>query len=219
MSSRPLFVKRSRLSYRLLLWASPVLVIILAIAAWKAMRLEALVLWPPSADPSDVVVAANQNEQQAEAVGNRGQNMPPESPPAQAAAGSSSGAGQAMPLAQDSSADTEATTTALKTALDQWSGAWRAQDVPAYLGMYADDFVTPQGMSRRAWAQMRAARISGKQKIRHQIRDLQIDQQGLSATVKFTQIYADERTEASARKTMQWVFRDGRWLIAREATD
>lgn len=201
-----------------MLWGGPVLALILALAAWKALHHNEPVLWPPSAGSAEAVVASPEGPP-TQLVAKPGQSTLPVLESAQSVVLPSSNADPTARTTQHSPSATEATPNALKTALDQWSTAWRAQDAPAYLGMYADDFETPKGMSRRAWAQMRAARISSKQKIRLQIRDLQIDQQGLSATVKFTQIYADERTESFARKTMQWVFRDGRWLIKREATD
>lgn len=202
-------------------WGSPVLVLILALAAWKALRHNEPVLWPPSAGSAEAVVASPEGPptEPVVPVFKPGQNTPPVLQSAQSVVLPSSNADPKTTTMQVSPSAPEAAPNALKTALDQWSIAWRTQDAPTYLGMYADDFETPKGMSRRAWAQLRAARISSKQKIRHQIRDLQIDQQGRSATVKFTQIYANERTESFARKTMQWVFRDGRWLITRETTD
>ena len=220
MSSRPLFVKRTRLSYRRLLWASPILIFILAVTAWKVKRQDVLAWWTLPADSARaVLVTSSPPVQPTETSGKPDPNIQPESTPAPAIAALKTGVGQTTPVVQGSLPSTGGTTAALTTALDQWSTAWRAQDVPTYLGMYAADFLTPQGMSHRDWAQMRSARILGKQKIQHAIRDVQIDQQGLSATVKFTQIYADERTEITDGKTMQWVFREGRWLIKREATD
>jgi hypothetical protein len=39
------------------------------------------------------------------------------------------------------------------------------------------------------------------------------------ATVRFTQIYQDERLQSSDHKTMEWVWRNGQWQITREFTD
>lgn len=224
MSSRPLFVKRSRWSHRLIWWTTPILICILVIAAWKIKRHEERALWPPAAESVGAMLVTSSSPRQQAAssdkvVSAEAPAWPSATPSASESAARSAAAGAAALEVGDDRPATDALAPALKTALDQWSSAWRAQDVPNYLGMYAPDFQTPQGMSRRAWAQMRSERIKGKQKIRHDIRDLQIDQQGSTATVKFTQLYADERTEITDRKTMQWVFRDGRWLIRSEATE
>lgn len=86
----------------------------------------------------------------------------------------------------------------------------------AYLGAYAPSFVPAQGTSREAWAKQRTARITAKQNIRHEVRDVDIQLVQNKAIVKFTQIYADERLNQTDQKTMHWVLSDGRWLIAHE---
>lgn len=115
-------------------------------------------------------------------------------------------------------ASTAAQTLALRSALDQWSQAWRQQNMQAYLAMYAENFATPQGQSRSAWEEMRTTRILGKKKISHEIRDLTVKVDASTAVVTFTQIYQDERMKMTDLKTIHWVQRDGRWLITRETT-
>ena len=115
--------------------------------------------------------------------------------------------------------ETDDQTAALNQALERWSKAWRTKDVPTYLSMYAADFAPQQDMDLRTWAENRSARITGKRKIQHQIRDLQIVKEGMVATAQFTQLYADERIQMMNRKTMKWVFRDGRWWISKETSD
>lgn len=109
-------------------------------------------------------------------------------------------------------------TPALRAALDQWSLAWRQQNMSAYLGMYAENFATPQGQSRSAWEKMRTTRIMGKKKISHDIRDVTVKVDGATAVVTFTQIYEDERMKMTDLKTLHWVQRDGLWQITRETT-
>ena len=89
----------------------------------------------------------------------------------------------------------------------------------SYLGIYASDFETPKGLSRTAWVQQRTQRITSKKSILHEIQNLTLQIQGSQATVRFTQIYQDERLRASDRKTMNWVWRNGQWRITRETTD
>ena len=46
-----------------------------------------------------------------------------------------------------------------------WAKAWSARDVKAYLNFYANDFQTPGGVPRKAWAAERESRIAGKGRI------------------------------------------------------
>jgi hypothetical protein len=62
-------------------------------------------------------------------------------------------------------------------------------------------------------------RISSKQKIELILKNLTVQMQGNTATVKFTQVYADERVNMANRKTMVWQLTEGRWLIKSETTD
>jgi hypothetical protein len=111
---------------------------------------------------------------------------------------------------------TEATSEDLIAALERWSDAWSRQDMGAYLGAYAPSFVPEIGSSREAWAKQRTARITSKQNIRHEFRDVDVQLDQNKAIVKFTQVYVDERLKQTDLKTMHWVLSDGRWLIARE---
>jgi len=107
----------------------------------------------------------------------------------------------------------------LVTALGKWSDAWRRQDMVAYLDSYVGDYVPKKGVSRKAWAKQRTARITSKQTIRHEIRDLEVELVKNKAVVKFTQIYADERLQQTDQKTMHWLMQDGRWLITKEVSN
>lgn len=110
----------------------------------------------------------------------------------------------------------EAATEDLIAALSQWSDAWRRQDMAAYLGAYSPVFVPAKGTSREAWAKQRTARITAKQSIRHEVRDVDVQFDQNKAIVKFTQVYADERLQQTDQKTMHWELNNGRWQIARE---
>jgi hypothetical protein len=107
----------------------------------------------------------------------------------------------------------------LVAALGRWSDAWRRQDMAAYLGSYVGDFVPKKGVSREAWVRQRTSRITSKQSIRHEIRDLDVEMVQNKAIVKFTQIYADERLQQSDQKLMHWQFKNGKWLISKEVSN
>jgi hypothetical protein len=106
----------------------------------------------------------------------------------------------------------------LRHALEQWRQAWRGQDMTQYLGMYASDFAPPKDLSRSAWVQQRTQRITSKKSIQLDIQNLTLQINADQATVRFTQIYQDERLRAIDPKTLQWVWRDGQWQITREFT-
>jgi hypothetical protein len=84
--------------------------------------------------------------------------------------------------------------------------------------MYAQDFTPSKGLPSTVWAQQRTQRIQSKQNIRHEVHDLTVQIQADLATVRFTQIYQDERLRETDTKTMQWALRDGQWRITREIT-
>ena len=106
----------------------------------------------------------------------------------------------------------------LRQALQQWSQAWSGQAMTPYLGMYANDFEPPKGLSRSAWEQQRMKRITSKKSIRHDMQNMTLRVDANQATVHFTQIYQDERLQSSDHKTMVWVWRNGQWQITREFT-
>jgi hypothetical protein len=113
---------------------------------------------------------------------------------------------------------TETASEDLIAALKRWSDAWSRQDMDAYLGAYSPSFEPAKGSSREAWAKQRTARITAKQNIRHEVRDVDVQLEQNKAIVKFTQVYADERLNKTDQKTMHWVLNNGRWQIAREVT-
>ena len=120
---------------------------------------------------------------------------------------------------QTSQAQTRGNEAALRQAIQQWSQAWSGQNMASYLGMYASNFEPPKGLSRTTWVKQRTQRITSKKSIRHEIQNLTVQINANLATVRFTQIYQDERLRASDRKTMHWVWRQGQWQITRETTD
>ena len=99
-----------------------------------------------------------------------------------------------------------------------WAKTWSAKDIKGYLGYYGNDFQTPKGMSRRAWADERQVRIEGKNKIDIQIESPQVTVTGNTATVKFRQRYISNRLTANSRKTLVLIKQGGKWQIQQERT-
>lgn len=118
------------------------------------------------------------------------------------------------PALANNSADRDA---ALAT-VQQWAKSWSAKDVKTYLSFYDNDFVPAKGMTRKAWAQERHARIAGKGRINVKIESPQVSIKGNTATVNFRQIYESDRLSASSRKTLVLGKQGNRWQILQEKT-
>ncbi len=100
--------------------------------------------------------------------------------------------------------------------VNAWAKSWSARDVKAYLDHYSQDFQTPSGMTRKAWAEDRRARIQGKGHISVQIETPQVAIDGTTATVNFRQVYSSDRLKANSRKTLVLVRQGKQWLIKQE---
>ncbi|MGE5469446.1 MAG: tetratricopeptide repeat protein [Bacteroidota bacterium] len=102
-------------------------------------------------------------------------------------------------------------------AVAAWANAWSRKDMRAYLGAYAADFSTPNGIGRKAWEAEREQRIAGKPgKISVDIDEPQISVNGDKATAKFRQHYKASNLSTSTSKTLVFVRAGGKWLIKEE---
>jgi outer membrane protein len=106
--------------------------------------------------------------------------------------------------------------SAVLDAVNQWAHAWSKQDVQNYLDAYAEDFKTPDGVSRDNWAAQRRKRITNKNHIVIQVESPQITIDGNTATVNFRQIYQSDRLTGQSNKTLVLTKRDGHWKIQQE---
>jgi hypothetical protein len=166
------------------------------------------VMWTPPVEPPGAVIVTRNSF--APAQPQLAPAQPVDVTPFKVSAAGRSGATKThVPVTETASED-------LIAALERWSDAWSRQDMGAYLGAYAPSFVPAKGSSREAWAKQRTARITAKQNIRHEVRDVDVQLEQNKAIVKFTQVYADERLNKTDQKTMHWVLNNGRWQIARE---
>ncbi|RFP16997.1 tetratricopeptide repeat protein [Duganella sp. BJB488] len=99
-----------------------------------------------------------------------------------------------------------------------WAKAWTAQNVDSYLGYYSQEFEPPKGLSRKAWADERRARIEGKGRIRVDVGAPEVVVNGNTAKVTFRQTYESDRLTARSRKTLVLVKNGGKWQIKQEAS-
>ncbi len=85
-----------------------------------------------------------------------------------------------------------------------------------YLNYYGSDFQTPNGVSRKAWADERHSRIADKGSISVKIESPRVTVSGNTATVKFRQLYVSNRLKAKSRKTLVLTKQGGKWQIKQE---
>lgn len=103
-------------------------------------------------------------------------------------------------------------------AVNNWAKAWSSKDVKTYLASYGQEFQTPKGESRKAWAEERRARIEGKGRISVQVESPQVKVDGDSATVRFHQSYTSDRLSAKSKKVLVLEKQRGKWQIQQERT-
>lgn len=101
-------------------------------------------------------------------------------------------------------------------AVADWADAWSNKNTKGYLACYADNFQTPKGESRQAWADERRVRIEGKGHIKVKVESANASVDGTTATVKFRQIYTSDQLKADSRKTLVLIKQGGKWLITQE---
>ena len=99
-----------------------------------------------------------------------------------------------------------------------WAKAWASQNVDGYLGYYSNEFEPPKGLSRKAWADERRARIEGKGSIRVEVANPEVLVNGNTAKVTFRQTYVSDRLTAKSRKTLVLVKNGGKWQIKQESS-
>lgn len=99
-----------------------------------------------------------------------------------------------------------------------WAKAWASQNVDSYLGYYSQQFEPPKGVSRKAWADERRARIEGKGRIHVEIAAPEVKIDGNTAKVTFRQTYESDRLSARSRKTLVMVKNGGKWQIKQEVS-
>lgn len=107
---------------------------------------------------------------------------------------------------------------AVLAQVNGWAKAWASQNVDSYLGYYSHEFEPPKGLSRKAWADERRARIEGKGRIRVEVGGPEVVVNGNTAKVTFRQTYESDRLTAKSRKTLVLIKNSGKWQIKQESS-
>jgi ketosteroid isomerase-like protein len=105
---------------------------------------------------------------------------------------------------------------AVMAQVSGWAKAWAAQNVDSYLSYYSQQFEPPKGLTRKAWADERRARIEGKGRIHVDVAGPEVVVNGNTARVTFRQTYESDRLTARSRKTLVLVKNGGKWQIKQE---
>jgi len=106
---------------------------------------------------------------------------------------------------------------AINLMLNSWAKAWSAQDVEAYLSLYASDFTSRNGLARKEWASQRRSRLKGPAFIDVGVSksDVLLLDKNL-ASVTFVQRYKSNRLNDSVKKMLLLKKQNEDWLILRE---
>ena len=114
-------------------------------------------------------------------------------------------------VAKGATAEAQVTAT-----VNAWAKAWASKDVAGYLGYYAADFETPDGLARDAWEAQRKARIEKPGTIEIDIKISKVTVKGNEATVVFRQLYQSGVVKSNNSKTLKFTRSGDRWLIRSE---
>lgn len=102
-------------------------------------------------------------------------------------------------------------------AVNEWARAWSGNDVDGYLAVYASDFQTPNGESRKTWESQRKARIAKPRKIQVVIESPKVVfTENHRVRVTFRQNYRSDTLNSSSTKTLVMVKAGDKWLIQQE---
>jgi len=101
-----------------------------------------------------------------------------------------------------------------------WVKAWNDRKVDAYLAFYSPSFEIPGGQDRSTWASQRSESMTRPAWIKVRADQLKTSVNGDSAEARFFQVYVvAPGTVELLKKTMRWVWTDGRWQIVQEQTE
>lgn len=102
-------------------------------------------------------------------------------------------------------------------AVQDWARAWASQDVEAYLSMYDEQFVPPQGLSLAEWQKQRRVRLREPDFIRVQVRRPRLVWLADDvASVRFRQAYESNSLHDTVTKQLVLKWRKSQWRIIQE---
>ena len=108
---------------------------------------------------------------------------------------------------------------AVEPFVASWAEAWKQKSVDAYLSHYSKNFTAPGGMSRAAWEKQRHQRLGKPQYIKIDIRETKKQKMDDSRVqIAFIQEYQSDIYSDKVLKTLELIWENGGWKIAKEAS-
>ena len=146
--------------------------------------------------------------------------LPPPSPaPAPVASAPTAAATQtaAAPASAPAVSHANDESRAVASAVREWANAWSRKDLNAYFGAYVSGFKGSDS-SASEWQSGRRDRIGSKRHISVDVSALKIDVSKDAAKATFRQTYVADLLRVSSQKTLEFEYRNGKWLIRKEST-
>jgi len=108
---------------------------------------------------------------------------------------------------------------AVDAFVGKWAQSWEQKNVEAYLSHYSRDFSAPGGLSLAAWKKQRHQRLGKPKFIKIDIHDLKKNMEtDTRAQVTFIQKYNSDTYGDQVAKTLDLIWEDGSWAIAKETS-
>lgn len=104
---------------------------------------------------------------------------------------------------------------AIQNMLSKWMASWEAGEIEYYRSCYAPDFKSKR-MNLDEWVSYKSAVYEKSKNIRISMEDLQISEQGDTATAVFNQSYSSSILQTQGKKTLELKKIKGEWKIYRE---
>lgn len=102
-------------------------------------------------------------------------------------------------------------------SVDAWAASWSRKDAAAYLGFYAKEFHTPNGVSRADWTKLRRERIAKPKSIKVTVEQPKVVLgDATHAAISFRQGYRSDNLQTTTRKILLMVKVGGKWMIQEE---
>jgi tetratricopeptide (TPR) repeat protein len=125
----------------------------------------------------------------------------------------------APPAASPSADARQADRADIEKAVQEWANAWSNKDMARYYAAYANNFTPANRVTRAQWESDRRLRIVSKKSISVEVREMNISNNGETASARFQQLYTSDNLKGSSRKTLDMVRIGNRWLIVRESVN
>lgn len=107
---------------------------------------------------------------------------------------------------------------AIDDVLSRWAKAWSAQDFPAYLAVYSNDYQPAGETSMAQWIREQKSRVTTPRSVAVSVSDVQITPDGADrARATFEEHYRAPGSDREATRHMLFVREDGAWRIRRES--